>query len=434
MRIAMKKNKILSLLLALLIAIGLWIYVVTTITPEDSQWIYNIPVTFTNEDGLFSDRNLTLTEGRNTTINLKLGGNRQDLLKLNNSNITVTADLSSVPSAGTWRLKYEVEYPETVNSNSISIDARSAYEVEILVDELAEKEIKVRATFQGDVAENYISEPIELEYDTLDISGPQELVDSIEYAQVVLERTNVTKTVSDSLSYTLMDADGNPVESDEIRCNVDKIGVLMQVNMVKEVPLTVQFIEGGGATEDNVVSHIEPATVTIKGPAETLEGLNSISVGRIDLSTIQSTYTETFNIVIDDGLTNQTQSEATVTLELKNLKESTFRVTNLELANKPDNLKATLGTISLQVTLRGSTDVMDSISASNIRAVADLSALGSSTGQFSVPVDIYVDGFSNVGAMGSYSVLVSISEPVESTDTAVEVSVDPSPTTETEAE
>jgi YbbR domain-containing protein len=231
-----------------------------------------------------------------------------------------------------------------------------------------------------------------------------------------------------------MDADGNPVESDEIRCNVDKIGVLMQVNMVKEVPLTVQFIEGGGATEDNVVAHIDPATVTIKGPAETLEGLNSISVGRIDLSTIQTTYTETFNIVIDDGLTNQTQSEATVTVELKNLKESTFRVTNLELANKPDNLKATLGTISLQVTLRGSTDVMDSISASNIRAVADLSALGSSTGQFSVPVDIYVDGFTNVGAMGSYSVLVSISEPVESTDTAVEVSVDPSPTTETEAE
>jgi YbbR domain-containing protein len=327
-----------------------------------------------------------------------------------------------------------VEYPETVNSNSISIDARSAYEVEILVDELAEKEIKVRATFQGDVAENYISEPIELEYDTLEISGPQELVDSIEYAQVVLERTNVTKTVSDSLSYTLMDADGNPVESDEIRCNVDKIGVLMQVNMVKEVPLTVQFIEGGGATEDNVVAHIDPATVTIKGPAETLEGLNSISVGRIDLSTIQTTYTETFNIVIDDGLTNQTQSEATVTVELKNLKESTFRVTNLELANKPDNLKATLGTISLQVTLRGSTDVMDSISASNIRAVADLSALGSSTGQFSVPVDIYVDGFTNVGAMGSYSVLVSISEPVESTDTAVEVSVDPSPSAAAETE
>jgi hypothetical protein len=109
-------------------------------------------------------------------------------------------------------------------------------------------------------------------------------------------------------------------------------------------------------------------------------------------------------------------------------------VTNLELANKPDNLKASLGTLSLQVTLRGPTDVMGSITASNVRAVADLSALGSSTGQFSVPVDIYVDGFTNVGAMGSYSVLVSISEPVESSDTAVEVSVDPSPSATAEQE
>lgn len=39
----MKKNKIISLLLSLLIAFCLWIYVVTAVTPEDSQWIYNIP-------------------------------------------------------------------------------------------------------------------------------------------------------------------------------------------------------------------------------------------------------------------------------------------------------------------------------------------------------------------------------------------------------
>ena len=58
----MKRNKIISLLLAAVISVSLWVYVVTTVTPEDSQWIRNIPVTFANEDGLFSDRNLTLTK------------------------------------------------------------------------------------------------------------------------------------------------------------------------------------------------------------------------------------------------------------------------------------------------------------------------------------------------------------------------------------
>ncbi len=428
MKTAMKTNKILSVLLSVVIAVGLWIYVVTSVTPEDSQWVRNIPVSFVNEDGLFSDRNLTLTEGRNATVDLRFHGKRQELLKLNSSNILITADLSSVSGPGSWNLRYEVELPETVSDNDISIESRNTYEISVLVEMLATKEIEVRAVFQGDVAEGYMQEPIELEYDSLEISGPQDIVASVSYAQVVLERTNLSKTVSDTLSYTLMDEENNPVASDDIHCSVDKIGVMMAVNMVKEVPLTVKYIEGGGATEEHAITTIEPSTVIIKGAAEDLERLNSIPVTTIDLSTVQTStpYTGTYNIVIPDDMVNLTASEAEVTVELKNLKEKTFRVTNLELANAPETLKATLGTLSLQVKIRGKMEAIDNISASDIRAVADLSSLGSSKGQFSVPVEIIVDGFSDVGAMGSYNVLVSISEPVDSgIDTAVEVSLEP---------
>ncbi len=413
----MKTNKIFSLLLSLLIAVCVWIYVVTAVTPEDSQWVYNIPVTFENEGGLFSDRNLTLTDGRNDTVNLKFKGNRQEISKLSNTNITVTVDLSQVTGPGSWFLNFEYELPETVSSSSISLEARSSSTVEILVDKLATREIPVQAVFRGDVAEGYASDPIELENDSLDVSGPADVISKIAYAQVILERTNLSKTVSDSLSYTFMDQDGNPVESDEIQCEVEKIGVMMIVNMVKEVPLRVQYIDGGGATSDYVVDSIEPATVTIKGDAEELEGLNSLTIAKIDLSSIQSTHTQTVNIVIPDGMTNLTESEATINVELVGLTEKSFRVTNLELANAPDpdNLMSTLGTASLQVKLRGPAEVMETVSASNVRAVADLSFLGNSKGMFSVPVTIYVDGFSNVGAMGSYSALVSISEPVETT-------------------
>ena len=420
----MKRNKIVSLLLAVVIALSLWVYVVTTVTPEDSQWIRNIPVTFANEDGLFSDRNLTLTQGRNATVDLKVYGKRQDLLKLSNSNITITADLADVLGPGEWQLRYTVVMPEIVSDNDISIEARSTYEVDVQVDLLSVKEIPVQAVFQGSVADGYVQDPIELEYDTLEISGPQDQVSQVDHAQVVLERTNLSKTVSDSLTYTLMDADGKEISSDEIHCSVDKIGVMMTVSLVKELPLTVQFIDGGGATEEHVVSSIEPSTITVKGAAEDLEGINSLNIGNIDLSTVPTNkaYTGTFNIILPDKLTNMTGEEtAAVTVELKNLKEKTLRVTNLELSN----LKASLGTVSLQIKVRGPADVMDAVTASSIRAVADLSSIGTSTGQFNVPVDVYVDGFSGVGAMGSYSVLVSISEPSESDDTAVAVDVSP---------
>lgn len=406
----MKQNKILSILLSLAVAICLWVYVVTTVTPEDTQWINNIPVTFTNEDGLFSDRNLTLTQGRDSTVSLRCTGNRQDLQKLNNSNISITVDLSQVTGPGSWSLQYKYELPETVNSNEITVDSRSTYRIDILVDKLSVKEIEVRAVLDGSVAEGYMQEPIELEYESLSISGPQEQVAAIDHAQVVLSRENVSKTVSDTLSYTFMDENGNPVEADEVQCDVEKIGVLMPVYMVKEVPLVVSYVEGGGAYEEHAVATVSPETVTIKGEAEDLEVLNYIAVGPVYLGDVQDTYTGEYTIGVPNGMENMTEKVATVTVELKNLKERSFRVTNLEVSNAPEGLSYTIGTISLNVKLRGDTSVMESITSSNIRAVADLSSLGNAVGQFSVPATIYVDGFPEVGARGTYSILVTLTE------------------------
>ena len=419
----MQRNKILTILLSLVIAVCLWVYVVSTVTPDDSQWIYGIPVTFVNEDGLFSDRNLVLSSGRDATVNLRLYGKRRDLLKLNNTNVTLTADLSQVTGAGDWRLPYSLELPETVSSNEIEIEDRSTSYVSITVDKLQTRSVEIRAVFQGNVAEGYTPEAIELEYDTLEISGPKDQVDQVEYAQVVLERTNVSKTISEYIPFTLMNEEGEEVESDDLICTVngtavDKIGILMQVNMIKEVPLRVELIEGGGATADHATVRYDPTQITVQGDPEVLAGLNSVYLGTVDLSSIQNSVTEEFNIVIADGLTNMTGTTAKVTVELKNLKTKTFQVSNIELTNAPEGLQARLGTLSLEVQLRGTAEEIDSLAASGIRAVADLSGIYA-TGTFSVPVDIYVDASSEVGAMGSYSVLVTITEPT--TETAVAV-------------
>lgn len=427
----MKKNKIISILLSLVIAVCLWIYVVSTVTPDDNQWIYNIPVTFVNEDGLFSDRNLTLAGGRDTTVSLRFNGSRQDLLKLNNTNVIITVDLSQVTGPGTWNLSYDFELPETVTSSGISVVGRSKTSVEVKVDKLSVKEIVVEAVLEGDVASGYVSEPIKLEYETIEIRGPKELVDSVDYAQVVLKRTNLSKSVSEVLDYTLMDAEDEPVESDEIKCSVDQIGVEMPVLMVKDVALTVTLIAGGGATEDHAVCTVEPSTISVKGDPTELEALNSINVGTIDLASVQKTESKNFDIVIPNGMTNLTgETAAKVTVELKNLKTRTFQVTNIECTNKPAEYSVTLGTSFLQVQIRGLAEEVNEMAASNIRAVADLSAISSATGSYLVPVEIYVDGFADVGAMGTYSVLVTISKTVTVED-AVGVSVEPDTTADT---
>lgn len=424
----MKKDKILSMLLSLLIAICLWIFVVTTVTPDDSQWIYNIPVTFTNEDGLFSDRNLTLIEGRDATVSLRLSGKRQDLLKLNNTNISILVDLSRVTEPGDWHLSYEHELPDTVSSSDISIEGRSTTTVDIVVDKLATKEVEVQGEFVGDIASGYVQEPMQLEYETVEISGPKELVNQVDHAKVVLERTNLSKSVSDVLSVVLVDSEGETVESDELKCSVREIGVEMAVFMVKDVQLTATLIPGGGATEDHAICTIEPSSISVKGEPEELEALNSINLGNIDLAAVQKKETKEFDIVVPNGMTNLTTGDtAKVTVEIRNLKTSTFQVTNIEYTNGPTgNYRVILGTNSLTVQVRGLEDEINELAESNIRAVADLSGINNATGRFQVPVEIYVDGFADVGAIGTYRVYISIYEGAEETTEApVEVAQEP---------
>ena len=85
----MQKNKIVSMLLSLAIAMGLWLYVITTVSPGWEETIYDIPVVFEGETVLNNERNLMITSDRTVTVNLKVSGNRSDLVKLNKSNITI---------------------------------------------------------------------------------------------------------------------------------------------------------------------------------------------------------------------------------------------------------------------------------------------------------------------------------------------------------
>ena len=58
------KSKLPTLLLSFIVAMGLWLYVVTTVSPEADQNYTGIPVVFENETSLL-DRGLMLVSGEN---------------------------------------------------------------------------------------------------------------------------------------------------------------------------------------------------------------------------------------------------------------------------------------------------------------------------------------------------------------------------------
>ena len=73
---AMKRSKLLMILIALASSVALWLYVVTVVNPEDTITLYNIPVNFVGEDVLMDDQNLMITQGADATVTLRFIGKR----------------------------------------------------------------------------------------------------------------------------------------------------------------------------------------------------------------------------------------------------------------------------------------------------------------------------------------------------------------------
>lgn len=219
------------------------------------------------------------------------------------------------------------------------------------------------------------------------------------------------ETYSQQCAYTLMDQNDKVVSDSKLTAEPGGVLVTLPVEVLKEVPLTVNLIAGGGASEADAKVTIEPAdSIMVSGSQADLEGLKEISLGDIELSDVYGTNTFTKEIALSPELTNVsgiTEVEVTVTIE--GLTTRTMKVSNIEIINRPDGYTAEAITKSCSVLIRGPEEDVEKVTESQLRIVADLSNTDPSTGSRTVPVKVYLDGSSEVGVVGDYSISISLS-------------------------
>ena len=85
------------------------------------------------------------------------------------------------------------------------------------------------------------------------------------------------------------------------------------------------------------------------------------------------------------------------------------KTSNFELINVPKTKTATLQNRSLEVRVRGTKKVLDLLVGSDITVQVDLSELDdNSYGTYTVPAKVLLRGFTEIGAVGTYEVPVSL--------------------------
>lgn len=407
------KYKGFYMVLSLLIAIALWMYVGNE-NPDESGPVRNLPVTFSGVEVLES-RGLMITDGQDQSVTLNITGKRDVFRLLSAETVDVTVDVSSVQQPGQYTQAYLVSYdlPGSVSSSSLVITEQYPLNVTYTVARKATRSIPIRGSIAGGVAEGYQAGEFTFSPANIQVSGEESIVNQIDYAQVTLEQEDMSQTYSGDLPYTFISFTGDELEDIAVTTDVSLVHTTLPIFQLKEVPLTVNLIPGGGITadtvEDYVTCKVEPESIIVSGSAADLEPLKEISLGNVDLAKVLGTNTLSFTIPLTSELTNVSGvSEATVKVTVTGLTTATLEVDSIEFINKPDGCEVEKVTTSRQVQIRGTADAVESVTPTQLRIVADLQNAVASTGSQTIPVKVYLDGRSDVGVVGDYNIVISI--------------------------
>lgn len=415
----MKKNKILSILLSLAIAMGLWLYVVTTVSTESTEPYYDIPVTFEGET-ILTERNLMITSGKNVTIDLRLTGSRGDHKKIPTaSDITLKVDLTKVYDPGELELSYKISYPNGLADDAFAVENQYPSKVKVTVEKKAQRDdVPVNVVYSGSASEGFIcdTENAVLDYPYITVIGPSSVVELIDHARIDVDLKDRTESLSENYRYTLCDAEGEPVDVEFVTTNVAEVHLDLKIHRFKDVPLELTVSYGSGATAQNTTIGIDPSTVRVSGSEALLDALEKITLGSIDLSTIETSTEMSFPINLPEGVTNETgAAEAVVKITFNGLSTKEFEVTQIRGINVPEGMEYVLVNEKLKVKLRGLTGLINSIQPEDITATIDFTDKEAGTFTYKPVITISGDGYESVGAVGSYSISATL-RTVEDTE------------------
>lgn len=398
--------------LCLIAAFVLWIYVMMVESPEYETTLNGFTVQIENEAALMSNSGLSLYDIQNDTVNLTLSGKKSVIDRIDPDDIRVTADISGATNEGRNSLDIFVSLPE-----GVSLVETNPKSVTVYVAQTASVSVPVKAS----VAQFNLESPYELgnmdpEYDSITVTGPRDVVESVSSAKVSVDVAGRTSSFVQSCAVQLCDKDGGIINQSFLKLSASEMQVRVNINFSMSIPITAE-LKYGLVSSDMISIKTVPNSVTVRGDGAVIssgvELMEPIVIDEKSIPGDSNRYTVTKKPKFADGVSADGLENVTVNVEFdSSFGKKDFVVTNIKPVGASDSLKYEILDESKNVTLRGIASILANVKESDISLEVDLSGYqGDSSGVVDCPVKVNIDSkYSNAGIFeaGSYSVRVRI--------------------------
>ena len=379
-------------LLALVMAVLLWLIIVNIEDPVDTKRFTNIAVTIQNESIILNDGKMYQITNDTATVDVTVSAKRSILTRIQSSDIVATANVENLQLDSMIPITITIPAYEGRYESAVTYPTN----MQISIEDIKTNKFPITAELTGTLRDGYFVESTTITPDNVTISGPESVVSSI---SSVVARTNVSGVSSDTdLSGTLVlyDADNKEIDQSLLTTNLGDAGLTVSVHIMEtlKVPISVSTtgIPASGYTVGEVTC--EPSSVPLTGKEGVFENLSKIKIPPIDVSG----KSETIETVIDlsDYLpagasfadTDDEKVLVTVTIEKYGTKTINWPTGSIVVQNAPNGYSVSYpDTSEVAFEIQGREEALSKLSASDVKVTIDLSEC-TKGGEYTVPLSV----------------------------------------------
>ena len=387
----MLKNNRVVFILALIMAIALWAYVLGTVDPVRTVTLRDIPIRLLDQSEL-SDQDLVITSMDHEVINVTFTAKRSIANKIKTDDFTAVADLRGI-KLGDNMIKISVTRPSNITLESIS----SEY-LNITTEQYITAEKEIEATIINPTKEETEPTIIKMSEDKVSVSGATTAVNKVKKFVAELDAGRMEpepKSITAELK--ALDANGEQVEG--VTLAFSNVTITAVLQSTREVPLEVP-VSGQDSGSVNRTIKV-PLTVIIKGDDDSINAVEKITCETVDLSDYYESAEVHLIPLLPDGVELSEDSVnpmAQVTVYNAGTVTLDFNENDINVTGIGSGRSARIANVNLKITVKGRSTVINALTKENFILSADVTGLEDGTNSVKLKAVCDLEGVDSVTA------------------------------------
>ena len=376
-----------AFILALVLAIAVWISAVTAADPNQER-TYIIPM-----DVLGQETNTEIIGSIPERMQLTLYAPRSNLDRLSKDNSALNAwvDLSGL-GEGTHTVPVHYQIPSGIRP--IRFISQNPTEIEIKIESLITSTIPILTEIRGEPSLGYQAETPQWSASEVQVSGRSSLVNQVTHTDAVLDISGATETLEQSFVLIPRDVNGKIVAGVEL--TPDRVSVVQPItlmggyrNLVVKVMTTGQVAEGYRQTNITVTP---PNVMVFSADPALLNQLPGyVETEILDLTGATDDIETVLALNLPEGISVIGDNRVLVLVGVAAIEGSITLSLDVEIIGLRPGFSAQAAPDSVDVIIAGPIPDLENISSTDIRVVVDLTGLETGIYQLQPTVDILPD-------------------------------------------